>query len=186
MAWPMMTANRMLTMQGVLINPGWDGSGPTGPAATGSLAKLPIPRLCPIGFVFIWVQKQHISAVVRQMGKWGFAYVENLTWVFLHRNHSILRLPSEYVQRSHLTLFLFRKEGQKACPLSTRPPAECYRRLHILSNTYATLPLQHLAISIHELHTRDKACHALDLVLKVKTSWSLELSCLIDRWMITF
>ena len=100
--------------QGVLINPGWEVSGASGSEAVSLLAKLPIQRLCPIGFIFIWVQKQHISAVVRQMGKWGFGYVENLTWVFLHRNHSIPQLPSEFVRRSHLTLFLFRKEGE-AC-----------------------------------------------------------------------
>lgn len=102
----------MYFLQGVLINPGWEVVKARGLEAAASLAKLPIPKLCPIGFIFIWVQKGHISAVMQQMGKWGFAYVENLTWVFLHQNHSVLRLPAEYVQSSHLTLFLFRKEGR--------------------------------------------------------------------------
>lgn len=83
-----------------------------GSEGAASLSRLPIHKLCPIGFVFIWVKKQHISAVARQMGKWGFAYVENLTWVFLHANHSVMQLPSDFVRRSHLTLFLFRKEGE--------------------------------------------------------------------------
>ena len=76
-----------------------------------ALAKVPVPKLCPTGFIFIWIEKQHISAVVKQLARWGFVYIENLTWVHLHANNSIMRLPSDYAQRSHLTLFLFRKDG---------------------------------------------------------------------------
>lgn len=101
-------------VQGLLINPGWEIPGATGAAAVAGLTKLPLPRLCPVGFVFIWVDKQHIAPVVKQMSRWGFVYIENLTWVLTHANHSILRLPSAYAQRSHLTLFLFRKEGAQA------------------------------------------------------------------------
>lgn len=31
------------------------------------LAALPVPKLCPVGFVFIWAEKEHISAVVKQV-----------------------------------------------------------------------------------------------------------------------
>ncbi len=46
-----------------------------------------------------------------QMNRWGYVYVENLTWVWLHPSASILNVPSPLVRTSHLTLFIFRKEG---------------------------------------------------------------------------
>jgi len=110
-----------MLLQGVLINPGWEVPGASGGgAAVANLCRLPLPGLCPVGFVFIWVQKPDILAVVVQMRQWGFCYVENLTWVFLHRNNRIMRLPSPHFRRSHLTLFLFRKDGR--VPASSPPP----------------------------------------------------------------
>ena len=52
------------------------------------------------------------AAVFRLMSRWGFSYVENLTWVLLAPNHSILQLPCACVQRSHITLYIFRKDGE--------------------------------------------------------------------------
>lgn len=139
------------------------------------LAKLPMRRLVPRGFVFIFVEKQHVQALCRQVGAawlagrhwgaalrhpacavhrqspvptcppppgclpgllacwpaparmapnphrplrflpqmraWGYCYIENLTWVYLRPNHEILRLPSRYANASHLTLYMFRREG---------------------------------------------------------------------------
>jgi len=46
-----------------------------------------------------------------QLYKWGYQYVENLTWVYMDANNTILTTPSDYAQKSHLTLFIFRKEG---------------------------------------------------------------------------
>lgn len=89
------------------------------------LAKVPLPRLCPVGFVFIWVDKLLISPVVKQMSRWGYVYIENLTWVFMHANNTILRLPSACAQRSHLTLFLFRKEGEPLEPHPSAPVSTC-------------------------------------------------------------
>ncbi|KAL3145500.1 hypothetical protein ABBQ32_003324 [Trebouxia sp. C0010 RCD-2024] len=100
--------------QAVLINPGWSGmqsnwsESDPGPR----LAALPLPKLCPVGFVFIWAEKEHISIVIKQMYKWGYQYVENLTWVYLDANNTILTTPSDYAQKSHLTLFIFRKEDK--------------------------------------------------------------------------
>ena len=31
------------------------------------LAALPLPKLCPVGFVFIWAEKEHIGAVINQV-----------------------------------------------------------------------------------------------------------------------
>ena len=49
---------------------------------------------------------------VVQMYHWGYQYVENLTWVYMDANNTILTTPSDYAQKSHLTLFIFRKEGE--------------------------------------------------------------------------
>lgn len=102
------------SFQAVLINPGW--CSPTtsfsdidpGPR----LSALPLPKLCPVGFVFIWAEKEHISTVVKQLYRWGYQYVENLTWVYMDTNNTILTTPSDYAQKSHLTLFIFRKEDK--------------------------------------------------------------------------
>jgi hypothetical protein len=46
------------------------------------------------------------------MSSWGFSYVENLSWVLLQPNHAILRLPYPCLQRSHITLYIFRRDGE--------------------------------------------------------------------------
>jgi len=76
------------------------------------LAALPLPTLCPRGFVFVWARKQHLSAIVSQLYSWGFAYVENLTWVWKQPNNTVARLPHAFTASSHLTLLIFRREGQ--------------------------------------------------------------------------
>ena len=45
------------------------------------------------------------------MDKWGFSYVENLTWVHMAPNNTVVAAPSLYARRSHLSLFIFRKSG---------------------------------------------------------------------------
>ena len=45
------------------------------------------------------------------MDKWGFCYVENLTWVHMAPNNTVVAAPSVYARRSHLSLFIFRKSG---------------------------------------------------------------------------
>lgn len=100
--------------QAVLINPGWTGVPAPSPDSDPGprLAALPLPKLCPAGFVFIWAEKEHISIVIKQLYKWGYQYVENLTWIYMDANNTILTLPSDYAQKSHLTLFIFRKEDK--------------------------------------------------------------------------
>jgi hypothetical protein len=109
----------------VLINVGWEGGG--GPkAAMAGLASLPLPRLCPVGFVFIWADKSLLADVVRQMYKWKYVYVENLTWVMMAPNNTAVTLDSAYVRRSHLTLLMFRKDGASACrPGDPRAAPRC-------------------------------------------------------------
>ena len=95
------------TYQAALINPGWERDG-TGASALTALAQIPLPKLVPTGFIFIWTPKQHVQAVCKQMTKWGYIYIENLTWVYMAPNNAVLRLPSEFVRNSHMTLYMFR------------------------------------------------------------------------------
>ena len=96
--------------QAALINPGWDveDSGGGASAALAALSRVPLPKLVPAGFVFIWTPKHHVQAVCKQMAKWGYIYIENLTWVYLGCNNELLKLPSSFVRNSHLTLYMFR------------------------------------------------------------------------------
>lgn len=91
-----------------LVNPCWEIKGKKGLDALGSLANLNLPKLVPEGFVFIWTPKQHISSICKLMTRWGYVYIENLTWVYLGSNNKILRLPSRFVRSSHMTLYMFR------------------------------------------------------------------------------
>ncbi len=70
-----------------------------------------MPRLCPVGFVFIWAPKQLLHAVVTQLYKWQFGYVESLTWVQLRGQTELLTLPSPCFRQSHVTLLMFRRTG---------------------------------------------------------------------------
>ena len=92
--------------QAVLINVGWER--PTIAESAQSLAAIPIPKLVPDGFVFVWVPKHLIQTVCTQMVKWGFLYIENLTWVHMAVNNSIARVESPILRSSHLTLYIFR------------------------------------------------------------------------------
>lgn len=57
--------------------------------------------------------------MVKLLYKWGYIYVENLTWVQMAPNNTIITAPSAYAQRSHLTLFIFRKNGMHSfCHMS--------------------------------------------------------------------
>ena len=47
-------------MQAVLVNQGWEGKYASGKAVVALLAKLPMTQLCPMGFIFIWVDKTHV------------------------------------------------------------------------------------------------------------------------------
>jgi hypothetical protein len=66
-----------------------------------------------------------------QMRSWGYAYIENLTWVYLRPDHSVAALPARYANASHLTLYMFRREGgcRRLAPFLMKalrlPPSAC-------------------------------------------------------------
>lgn len=95
--------------QAVLINPGWANSLNNKMKEVSSvLAAIPIPKLVPDGFIFIWVPKQLVMMVCKQMTTWGYLYIENLTWVYMSPTNKIVTDPSPYVGNSHMTLYIFR------------------------------------------------------------------------------
>ncbi len=51
--------------QAVLVNPGWVRDDAA--QSITALGQLPMPRLCPVGMVFIWAPKQLLRAVVTQL-----------------------------------------------------------------------------------------------------------------------
>lgn len=94
--------------QAALINVGWART-ENGRDALSSLSHINLPKLVPEGFIFIWTPKHFIHSVCKRMTRWGYVYVENLTWCYLSPNNSLLRLPLEhYVANSHLSLYIFR------------------------------------------------------------------------------
>ncbi|GAX82521.1 hypothetical protein CEUSTIGMA_g9948.t1 [Chlamydomonas eustigma] len=118
--------------QAVMINQGWEGQNKE--ALLDRLKKIPLNRLCPSGFVFAWSDKRHLQLITKQMYAWGFIYVENLTWVWMHPNNSILCEHDLHAKRSHLTLLIFRKEGGRNIELKHQRNADaffdCPRTIH--------------------------------------------------------
>ena len=93
--------------EAVLINSKWY-KGKSLDEAVERLASLPIQSLVPYGFVFVWTPKELAHKVCKQMQTWGYAYIENLTWVWMLPNNTIFEGQSQYAKKSHLTLYMFR------------------------------------------------------------------------------
>lgn len=113
------SANNMLMLDGkqlrtdylgVLLNPPWKSLGFEGGIKAADLSALKLPQLCPLGFIFVWVEKETLDEVVDVLGRHGYVYVENLTWVILQPNNKVARLPAAFLGRSHRTLLIFRRD----------------------------------------------------------------------------
>ncbi|CAG8539339.1 9115_t:CDS:10 [Paraglomus occultum] len=74
-------------------------------------ASLNITKIIPVGFLFIWVEKEYLPDIIQIADKWHFRYVENFCWVKKHINNQIVKMPYKYFRKSKLTLLVFRKEG---------------------------------------------------------------------------
>lgn len=97
---------------GVMINPLWTQKKDSEIV----LKRLSITKLCPEGFLFIWIPKGFLQIIWKLTTSWGYSYVENLTWIQLKANNKVHRLQEEensILPTSHLTLYIFRKEGKK-------------------------------------------------------------------------
>ena len=98
--------------EAVLVNEAWykdiNDSNKISANAMKRLSAVSFNRVVPYGFVFVWTPKELVHPVCKLMLKQGFAYVENLTWVWMQPNNTIAEDASEYICRSHLTLYMFR------------------------------------------------------------------------------
>jgi N6-adenosine-specific RNA methylase IME4 len=96
---------------GILMNPPWkiDQAPDKGNVTLEDIAQLPLETLTPLGFIFIWVEKENLSLVCDVMQEKNFNYVENLTWVQMQPNNVIVGTESRYLARSHRTLLIFRR-----------------------------------------------------------------------------
>ena len=77
---------------GVLMNPPWniDQAPDKGNVTVEDIAQLPLETLTPLGFIFIWVEKENLSLVCDVMHEKNFNYVENLTWVQMQQNNVVV------------------------------------------------------------------------------------------------
>ncbi|KAK9763125.1 hypothetical protein K7432_010498 [Basidiobolus ranarum] len=73
------------------------------------LAALEISRIVPVGFLFVWIEKEYLPDIVQIADKWGFKYVENFCWIKKNINNQIACQPSTYFRKSKLSLLIFRK-----------------------------------------------------------------------------
>jgi N6-adenosine-specific RNA methylase IME4 len=96
----------------VHCNPPWKvpKNPDAGSVTVDQIAAVPFQKLAPYGFVFMWVEKENLSAVCDVMLKKAFVYVENLTWVQQRPNNTIANSAAEYVRRSHRTMLMFRRD----------------------------------------------------------------------------
>ena len=65
----------------MLLNPPWASVTPK------QVEGLGLPKLCPVGFIFVWVEKEVLDQVVDVFVQQKYVYVENLTWVLMHANN---------------------------------------------------------------------------------------------------
>ena len=98
--------------EAVLVNEAWykdiSDSSKISADAMKRLSAVSFNKVVPYGFVFVWTPKALIHPVCKLMQTQGFAYVENLTWVWMQPNNTIAEDASDYIRRSHLTLYMFR------------------------------------------------------------------------------
>jgi len=96
------------------------------------IESLSLPKLCPVGFIFVWVEKEVLDQVVDVLVRQKYVYVENLTWVLMTANNrvrprapprtaaerapDVAGLPqvvqgaAPFTGRSHRTLLIFRRD----------------------------------------------------------------------------
>ncbi|KAI9292256.1 hypothetical protein K502DRAFT_332502 [Neoconidiobolus thromboides FSU 785] len=87
--------------------------------------KLRIPEIIKCGFLMIWIEKHHLSEILKQcIEGWKFRYVENVAWVHYNLDNTIHKKDSKippklqdengtkgYFKSSKTTLLIFRIGG---------------------------------------------------------------------------
>ena len=114
----------------MLLNPPWAS------VTAKQIEGLGLHKLCPSGFIFVWVEKEVLDEVVDALVRLKYVYVENLTWVLLGANNRVRRRAARvacpaarerhaltpgagpqvlqgaapFIGRSHRTLLIFRRD----------------------------------------------------------------------------
>ncbi|QDZ20473.1 hypothetical protein HOP50_04g29910 [Chloropicon primus] len=103
------------TYVAVLINPDWvveESDDETVTDKLHCLKRIPLTKLCPTGFVFIWIDKGDVQKVCELMHRQNYVYVENLTWVQMLPNNKMIHGECKYTRKCHSTLYIFRKDNE--------------------------------------------------------------------------
>jgi len=93
--------------EAVLVNAAWY-RGYSLDEAMQRISRVSFEKIVPYGFVFVWTPKELVHPVCKLMQNQGYGYIENLTWVWMQPNNTIAEVDSQYIGRSHLTLYMFR------------------------------------------------------------------------------
>ncbi|QDZ20492.1 hypothetical protein HOP50_04g30100 [Chloropicon primus] len=103
------------TYVAVLINPDWvveESDDETMTDRLHCLKRVPLTKLCPTGFVFIWIDKGDVQKVCELMHRQNYVYVENLTWVQMLPNNKMIHGECKYTRKCHSTLYIFRRHNE--------------------------------------------------------------------------
>jgi len=60
--------------------------------------------------LFIWIEKEYIQEAFKLIeNAWRCSYVENIEWVRMLPNNRLEKKKYDYLNKSKLTLFMFKK-----------------------------------------------------------------------------
>ncbi|KAG2173601.1 hypothetical protein INT43_005019 [Umbelopsis isabellina] len=73
------------------------------------IEEIPIPKLSQNGFIFIWVINNKYAKAFELMEKWGYKYVDDITWVKQTVNRRMAKGHGYYLQHAKETCLVGKK-----------------------------------------------------------------------------
>ncbi|KAI9300555.1 MT-A70-domain-containing protein [Cunninghamella echinulata] len=73
------------------------------------IEELPIPKLQKNGFIFIWVINNKYARAFEMMERWGYTYVDDITWVKQTVNRRMAKGHGYYLQHAKETCLVGKK-----------------------------------------------------------------------------
>ncbi|KAF9156719.1 hypothetical protein BG015_002078 [Linnemannia schmuckeri] len=73
------------------------------------IEELPVPKLSSNGFIFIWVINNKYAKAFDLMRKWGYSYVDDITWVKQTVNRRMAKGHGYYLQHAKETCLVGKK-----------------------------------------------------------------------------
>jgi mRNA (2'-O-methyladenosine-N6-)-methyltransferase len=80
------------------------------------IEEIPIPKLSKNGFIFIWVINNKYAKAFELMEKWGYKYVDDITWVKQTVNRRMAKGHGYYLQHAKETCLVGKKVQKKKKP----------------------------------------------------------------------